>query len=223
MLQDLHAGFISAVVIKCDTVPAWCACAWLFFCCKQVFLPYKFNYVIYYIAHKYWVLIYDVVESQRWMNGDILALRVRMIHSPVAVCFVFSCPSVFCHYMLWNTHVVKMSLGTYNSLINLLSVPRDQHCELNCRALGFRFYVRQSDRVIDGTPCGQNDSSLCVAGKCMVGVFFFFLRSQNETFPEMVLFSLSSCFTSIQFNVFTVSILLFTVSLLGTALLHRGC
>uniref|UniRef100_A0A3B4TVF9 Thrombospondin type 1 domain containing 4 n=1 Tax=Seriola dumerili TaxID=41447 RepID=A0A3B4TVF9_SERDU len=45
-------------------------------------------------------------------------------------------------------------------------VPGDQHCELNCRAIGFRFYVRQSDRVIDGTPCGQNDSSLCVAGKC---------------------------------------------------------
>uniref|UniRef100_A0A672ZJR7 PLAC domain-containing protein n=1 Tax=Sphaeramia orbicularis TaxID=375764 RepID=A0A672ZJR7_9TELE len=45
-------------------------------------------------------------------------------------------------------------------------VPVDQHCELNCRAIGFRFYVRQSDRVIDGTPCGQNDTSLCVAGKC---------------------------------------------------------
>ncbi|XP_068612868.1 thrombospondin type-1 domain-containing protein 4-like [Brachionichthys hirsutus] len=45
-------------------------------------------------------------------------------------------------------------------------VPGDQRCELNCRAVGFRFYVRQSDRVTDGTPCGQNDSSLCVAGKC---------------------------------------------------------
>ncbi|GAA6230463.1 thrombospondin type-1 domain-containing protein 4 isoform X1 [Lates japonicus] len=50
-------------------------------------------------------------------------------------------------------------------------VPGDQHCELNCRAIGFRFYVRQSDRVIDGTPCGQNDTSLCVAGKCTVGHF----------------------------------------------------
>ncbi|XP_074523419.1 thrombospondin type-1 domain-containing protein 4 [Halichoeres trimaculatus] len=46
-------------------------------------------------------------------------------------------------------------------------VPGDQHCELNCRAIGFRFYVQQSDRVIDGTPCGKNDSSLCVAGKCV--------------------------------------------------------
>uniref|UniRef100_A0A3Q2ZHC6 Thrombospondin type 1 domain containing 4 n=1 Tax=Kryptolebias marmoratus TaxID=37003 RepID=A0A3Q2ZHC6_KRYMA len=46
-------------------------------------------------------------------------------------------------------------------------VPGEQHCELNCRAVGFRFYVRQSDRVIDGTPCGLNDSSLCVVGKCV--------------------------------------------------------
>uniref|UniRef100_A0AAY4CHA4 PLAC domain-containing protein n=1 Tax=Denticeps clupeoides TaxID=299321 RepID=A0AAY4CHA4_9TELE len=45
-------------------------------------------------------------------------------------------------------------------------VPGDQHCELNCRAAGFRFYVRQSDRVIDGTPCGQNETWVCVAGKC---------------------------------------------------------
>ncbi|XP_037395591.1 thrombospondin type-1 domain-containing protein 4 isoform X3 [Pygocentrus nattereri] len=45
-------------------------------------------------------------------------------------------------------------------------VPGDQLCELNCRAIGYRFYVRQSDRVIDGTPCGQNDTSICVAGKC---------------------------------------------------------
>lgn len=50
-----------------------------------------------------------------------------------------------------------------------VSVPGDQHCELNCRAVGFRFYVRLSERVIDGTPCGQNESSLCVAGKCTVG------------------------------------------------------
>ncbi|GAA6076023.1 thrombospondin type-1 domain-containing protein 4 isoform X1 [Tachysurus ichikawai] len=44
----------------------------------------------------------------------------------------------------------------------------DQLCELNCRAIGFRFYVRQSERVIDGTPCGQNESAICVAGTCQV-------------------------------------------------------
>ncbi|XP_056135345.1 thrombospondin type-1 domain-containing protein 4-like [Lampris incognitus] len=44
--------------------------------------------------------------------------------------------------------------------------PGVQNCDLNCRAIGFRFYVRQSDRVTDGTPCGQNETSVCVAGKC---------------------------------------------------------
>lgn len=63
----------------------------------------------------------------------------------------------------------------------LLSVPGDQRCELNCRAVGFRFYVRLSDRVIDGTPCGQNDSSLCVAGKCTVGHW----RKKNQTQNEI--------------------------------------
>nr|XP_057944637.1 thrombospondin type-1 domain-containing protein 4-like [Doryrhamphus excisus] len=42
-----------------------------------------------------------------------------------------------------------------------------QHCQLNCRAAGFRFYVRLSNKVIDGTPCGRNDSSsVCVEGQC---------------------------------------------------------
>uniref|UniRef100_A0A8C1ZKU9 Thrombospondin type 1 domain containing 4 n=1 Tax=Cyprinus carpio TaxID=7962 RepID=A0A8C1ZKU9_CYPCA len=45
-------------------------------------------------------------------------------------------------------------------------VSSEQSCELNCRAIGFRFYVRQADRVIDGTPCGQNQTSVCVAGQC---------------------------------------------------------
>nr|XP_055030815.1 thrombospondin type-1 domain-containing protein 4-like [Misgurnus anguillicaudatus] len=42
----------------------------------------------------------------------------------------------------------------------------ESDCQLNCRAVGFRFYVRQSDDIIDGTPCEQNNSSVCVAGKC---------------------------------------------------------
>uniref|UniRef100_A0A8C5AW06 Thrombospondin type 1 domain containing 4 n=1 Tax=Gadus morhua TaxID=8049 RepID=A0A8C5AW06_GADMO len=46
-------------------------------------------------------------------------------------------------------------------------VPGEQGCELNCRALGFRFYVRLSDRVTDGAPCGGNGTALCVAGKCL--------------------------------------------------------
>ncbi|KAJ7407949.1 hypothetical protein BTVI_61017 [Pitangus sulphuratus] len=43
-----------------------------------------------------------------------------------------------------------------------------QKCELNCRAIGYRFYVRQAEKVIDGTPCDQNGTSICVAGQCKV-------------------------------------------------------
>uniref|UniRef100_UPI00398E87E1 thrombospondin type-1 domain-containing protein 4-like isoform X3 n=1 Tax=Pristiophorus japonicus TaxID=55135 RepID=UPI00398E87E1 len=41
-----------------------------------------------------------------------------------------------------------------------------QKCELNCRASGYRFYVRQAEKVIDGTPCDRNATSLCVSGQC---------------------------------------------------------
>lgn len=54
---------------------------------------------------------------------------------------------------------------------SLFTVPGDQLCELNCRAIGYRFYVRQSDQVIDGTPCGQNQTAICVAGTCQVGEY----------------------------------------------------
>ncbi|XP_041034135.1 thrombospondin type-1 domain-containing protein 4-like [Carcharodon carcharias] len=41
-----------------------------------------------------------------------------------------------------------------------------QKCELNCRAVGYRFYLRQAEKVIDGTPCDPNATSLCVSGQC---------------------------------------------------------
>ncbi|XP_063305191.1 thrombospondin type-1 domain-containing protein 4 isoform X1 [Pelobates fuscus] len=39
-------------------------------------------------------------------------------------------------------------------------------CELTCRAMGYRFYVRQAEKVIDGTPCDLNGTSVCVSGQC---------------------------------------------------------
>ncbi|XP_031704205.1 thrombospondin type-1 domain-containing protein 4 [Anarrhichthys ocellatus] len=97
-------------------------------------------------------------------------------------------PSSFCtgehaHYRICNSnacppssrHIRAVQCSSYNNrpFMGRLyewepfnEVPGDQHCELNCRAIGFRFYVRQSERVIDGTPCGLNDTSLCVVGKC---------------------------------------------------------
>ncbi|XP_026148771.1 thrombospondin type-1 domain-containing protein 4 [Mastacembelus armatus] len=97
-------------------------------------------------------------------------------------------PTSFCtgehaHYRICNSnactpsslHIRAVQCSSYNNqpFMGRLydwepfnEVPGDQRCELNCRAIGFRFYVRQSEKVIDGTPCGQNDTFLCVAGKC---------------------------------------------------------
>lgn len=79
---------------------------------------------------------------------------------------------------MWNHHDLKISKCL--TLFDLFSVSGGQHCELNCRATGFRFYVRQSDRVIDGTPCGQNETNLCVAGRCAVSNLHLW---PDELFP----------------------------------------
>ncbi|RMB94440.1 hypothetical protein DUI87_29251 [Hirundo rustica rustica] len=47
-----------------------------------------------------------------------------------------------------------------------VKVKGSQKCELNCRAIGYRFYVRQAETVIDGTPCDPNGTAICVAGQC---------------------------------------------------------
>ncbi|KAM7337463.1 hypothetical protein ACRRTK_003582 [Alexandromys fortis] len=45
-------------------------------------------------------------------------------------------------------------------------VKGNRKCELNCQATGYRFYVRQAEKVIDGTPCDQNGTAICVSGQC---------------------------------------------------------
>ncbi|XP_013881562.1 thrombospondin type-1 domain-containing protein 4 isoform X2 [Austrofundulus limnaeus] len=89
-------------------------------------------------------------------------------HAQYRICNSNACP-------LSSKHIRAIQCSSYNNqpFMGRLykwepfnEVPEEQHCELNCRAVGFRFYVRQSDRVIDGTPCGLNDTFLCVAGKC---------------------------------------------------------
>uniref|UniRef100_A0A6I8NXW8 ADAMTS like 4 n=1 Tax=Ornithorhynchus anatinus TaxID=9258 RepID=A0A6I8NXW8_ORNAN len=46
-------------------------------------------------------------------------------------------------------------------------VQGSQRCELNCRPRGFRFYVRHTDTVQDGTPCHPGAADICVAGRCL--------------------------------------------------------
>ncbi|XP_063001780.1 ADAMTS-like protein 4 [Elgaria multicarinata webbii] len=42
-----------------------------------------------------------------------------------------------------------------------------QRCELNCRPIGYRFYVRHTEKVQDGTPCEAGSPDICVAGHCL--------------------------------------------------------
>ncbi|XP_047454821.1 thrombospondin type-1 domain-containing protein 4 isoform X2 [Mugil cephalus] len=44
----------------------------------------------------------------------------------------------------------------------------DKQCELTCRPAGYRFYVRQAERVRDGTPCfNVSANDVCVEGRCL--------------------------------------------------------
>lgn len=102
-----------------------------------------------------------------------------------------------------------------------VSVPGDQHCELNCRAVGFRFYVRLSERVIDGTPCGQNESSLCVAGKCMVGQR---RKDKSQTwfsFSSFIHLQAVDLLTTISWNVHSAVFYLFFNQMFGGFCLQR--
>ena len=54
-------------------------------------------------------------------------------------------------------------------------IPGENLCELNCRALTFRFYALLNSSVIDGTLCHPDDPSrVCVAGSCKVGTRLHF-------------------------------------------------
>ncbi|XP_077454648.1 thrombospondin type-1 domain-containing protein 4 isoform X1 [Stigmatopora argus] len=44
----------------------------------------------------------------------------------------------------------------------------EKQCELTCRPVGYRFYVRQAERVRDGTPCfNVTSNDVCVEGRCL--------------------------------------------------------
>ncbi|XP_063803207.1 ADAMTS-like protein 4 isoform X2 [Pseudophryne corroboree] len=43
----------------------------------------------------------------------------------------------------------------------------NQRCALNCRPIGYRFYVRHTEKVQDGTPCEAGSLDVCVDGQCL--------------------------------------------------------
>ncbi|KAM9408517.1 thrombospondin type-1 domain-containing protein 4 [Pholidichthys leucotaenia] len=89
-------------------------------------------------------------------------------HARYRVCNSDGCPpsSRSVRAVQCSSHNDQPFMGRLYQWEPFSEVPGEQNCELNCRAVGFRFYVKLSDRVMDGTPCGLNDSFLCVAGKC---------------------------------------------------------
>ncbi|XP_061621469.1 thrombospondin type-1 domain-containing protein 4-like isoform X1 [Phyllopteryx taeniolatus] len=89
-------------------------------------------------------------------------------HNHLRLCDHKACPTSSKHIRAaqCSMHDKKPFMGRLYEWEPFNEVAGEQHCELNCRAAGFRFYVRLSDKVVDGTPCGRNDTSVCVAGKC---------------------------------------------------------
>ncbi|GAB5575500.1 thrombospondin type-1 domain-containing protein 4 isoform X1 [Prionailurus iriomotensis] len=63
-----------------------------------------------------------------------------------------------------------VSRGTFwlaSSGKSIPGVQGSQRCELNCRPRGFRFYVRHTEKVQDGTLCQPGALDICVAGRCL--------------------------------------------------------
>lgn len=77
-------------------------------------------------------------------------------------------------------------------LLSSVAVGVDKQCELTCRPAGYRFYVRQAERVRDGTPCfNVSSNDVCVEGRCLVRAFkYAFLWEFRWLSPSP---SLSSC------------------------------
>ncbi|KAM7158963.1 thrombospondin type-1 domain-containing protein 4 isoform 2-T2 [Molossus nigricans] len=94
-----------------------------------------------------------------------------------------SCIGAYRQYKLCNTDVCPESsrsirevqcasynnkpfMGRFYEWEPFAEVKGNRKCELNCQAMGYRFYVRQAEKVIDGTPCDQNGTAICVSGQC---------------------------------------------------------
>lgn len=72
----------------------------------------------------------------------------------------------------WNS-TPSYTLETHLNLMHhsalCVAVGADKQCELTCRPAGYRFYVRLSERVRDGTPCvNTSTNDVCVEGRCLV-------------------------------------------------------
>ncbi|KAF6352568.1 thrombospondin type 1 domain containing 4 [Rhinolophus ferrumequinum] len=116
-------------------------------------------------------------------NHGMGAHRANPSFSQPARSAAISCIGAYRQYKLCNPNVCPESgrsirevqcasynnkpfLGRFYEWEPFAEVKGNRKCELNCQAVGYRFYVRQAEKVIDGTPCGQNSTAICVSGQC---------------------------------------------------------
>ena len=62
-------------------------------------------------------------------------------------------------------------------------VDKKKQCKLTCRAVGKSYYFTR-DNVIDGTPCNEVSTDICVDGQCMVS---WLPCSKMRRFPVIAL------------------------------------
>ncbi|XP_062902795.1 thrombospondin type-1 domain-containing protein 4 isoform X1 [Mobula hypostoma] len=60
----------------------------------------------------------------------------------------------------------KAFTGKYYEWGPFTDVTDEQKCELNCKAIGYKFYIRHVSQVIDGTSCEPGSLNVCVSGQC---------------------------------------------------------
>ncbi|KAM5242860.1 thrombospondin type-1 domain-containing protein 4 isoform 1-T5 [Hipposideros larvatus] len=116
-------------------------------------------------------------------NHGMGAHRAAPSFSQPARSAAISCIGAYRQYKLCNPNVCPESsrsirevqcasynnkpfMGRFYEWEPFAEVKGNRKCELNCQAVGYRFYVRQAEKVIDGTPCGQNGTAICVSGQC---------------------------------------------------------
>lgn len=72
-----------------------------------------------------------------------------------------------------NTLGRRLSIGSRSFrptqwLPKYAGIRKENQCKLYCRMAGTAIYFKLKDKVIDGTPCNQETTDICVDGKCLI-------------------------------------------------------
>ncbi|KAJ7351111.1 A disintegrin and metalloproteinase with thrombospondin motif 9 [Desmophyllum pertusum] len=71
-----------------------------------------------------------------------------------------------------NTHARTVSTGSKSYRVTqwlpkYAGVRKENQCKLYCRMAGTAIYFKLRDKVVDGTPCNQETTDICVDGRCL--------------------------------------------------------